>query len=269
RHGGTGAGKSPRPHGKPKPRPACDQVGPSPTGPGESARRRMSRWAVVVVHGVGDTGPGVTVDTLLPCLMALNDSLRPDGAPEVRWLPEPRPPASAAPLPNLPQPATPPLPPEDLPINLFPVHVRHARATAPLAGKPAEATFAEVYWADLARVGEGAFTLMLRLLSAVFLLRFIPDWAARQPGPPWRLPLLLLLPVASWLLYGPAAALSAFVAFTLAVYYFVVEPLHPPDDLDKIRRTDELAMALLSGAAALLGLFVWYRCRVGNWGTTW
>jgi hypothetical protein len=85
----------------------------------------MSKWAVLVVHGVGDTGPGVTVDTFLWSLAAGNGNLQPDGRREVLWLEEPVAGSAAA---------------AGQPPVLFPVHVRRARVAGlpPAAAPPTE-----------------------------------------------------------------------------------------------------------------------------------
>ena len=67
-----------------------------------------SKWAVLVVHGVGDTGPGITVDTFTASLAVKRPRLHLDGRVEVHWLPDS--------LPEQPQTAP------DVPI--FPAHFR-------------------------------------------------------------------------------------------------------------------------------------------------
>ena len=60
----------------------------------ETAEEPSRKWAVLVVHGVGDTGPGVTVDNFVSALAANNEGLHPDGRVEVHWLRDPPPPLS-------------------------------------------------------------------------------------------------------------------------------------------------------------------------------
>jgi hypothetical protein len=77
----------------------------------------MPTWAVLVVHGVGDTRPGATVDDFVPALTAARPgTIHPDGPVEVRWL---RPDGYALPT-GRPERAA---PQKD---SVFPVHVRTA-----------------------------------------------------------------------------------------------------------------------------------------------
>jgi hypothetical protein len=109
------------------------------------ARREAmaSKWAVLVVHGVGETGPGATVDAFVPSLAAARpEAVDPDGDVEILWL---RPDAIPRP-PNAPPPP-PPFPPQETPPEpnpVFPVHVRRARLAGGDGG-PDQAIFAEVY----------------------------------------------------------------------------------------------------------------------------
>ena len=153
----------------------------------------VSKWAVLVVHGVGDTGPGVTVDNFLWSLVDSGAKLQPDGQQEVRWATEPLPgdasPGASGGSPGADRggalPAT------------FPIHVRRARVKAAPASPKVEVVFAEVYWADLSRIREGGLHLLYGVISSIFFLRFIPDWAAhmKRKGARW---LRLLLHYVSW-----------------------------------------------------------------------
>jgi hypothetical protein len=94
------------------------------------------KWAVIVVHRVGDTGPGVTVDTFLSSLTSERPRLRPDGRFEVHLLPDTQPPhGPLAPYITNSLNAT------------FPMHVRRAAILPPAGGPvggPEEAVFAAV-----------------------------------------------------------------------------------------------------------------------------
>src|SRR5438132_6306590 len=117
---------------------------------------RDAIWGVILIHGVGDTGPGVTLDAILPTLRETNSGLIEIAQPEARLLPEP--------IPGLPprQPA-PPVTPETtstIPVDgRFPVHLRQFRVDKPRAGDPGVAAFAEVFWADLSAAGAGTLRL--------------------------------------------------------------------------------------------------------------
>jgi hypothetical protein len=223
------------------------------------------KWAVLVVHGVGDTEPGATVDRFLGTLTAGGRRLHPDGGVEIRHFPDlpPGQPKAA----------------DD--VALFPAHIRRAAIVprsggpaAPAVDEPREAVFAEVYWADLSRVREGTVPRLLGLLSTDFSLRYITDQAAVMPAGPatpaetnarnhsrW---LRFLLSLAARILCGPIAALSGFLACTLAL-----------DDLlalwspHRARGPAELAMLLLSVSAAAAGGFAWGWARRKESGTTW
>jgi hypothetical protein len=176
----------------------------------------MGKWGVLVVHGVGDTGEGVTVGTFLWSLVNSGAGLIPDGVRRVRWFPQPAAGGSS----------TAPTPPSvGSQPSLFPVHLRYAKLTAP-AGAVTEAVFAEVYWADLSRVREGTLPLLYGIVSSIFFLRFIPDWAAYLDGSLARW-VRYLLHLGSWFLCGPIAALNA-LAYMLAGYFWVLSPLAPP-----------------------------------------
>lgn len=215
----------------------------------------MSNWAVLVVHGVGDTRPGATVDGLVASLSAVRPGLKPDGQVEVHWLPDRNP---AGP----PRPDAPP----------FPLHVRRADVAPGGAGEagPDRAVFAEVFWGDLSTIREGALYLLLSLMSTIFSLRFVADQAALMPRRPktpaaerarsrarW---LRWLLHVSAVLLCGPVAALTALLACTLGADYLVLRPNAVPVDL---------GMLGLCGLAGVAGGAAWWWCRWERSGSTW
>src|SRR4051794_35924274 len=108
----------------------------------------MSKWAVLVVHGVGDTRPGVTGDIFMWSLVAHGAILQPDGFRLVRWLPEQT--GTSAPEKGNDQSGE-----ESLRgVKLFPLHERLADITDATGDQPKQAVFAEVYWADLSRIRE-------------------------------------------------------------------------------------------------------------------
>jgi hypothetical protein len=98
--------------------------------------------------------------------------------------------------------------------------VRRFSVNNPRPGDPAQAVFAEVFWADLSTAGEGALRLLLRLFTAIFDLRFIPYVAAACDFLTARI-LRLVLYLISWLLCGPIAGLTAFIAYMLAAEHVV------------------------------------------------
>jgi hypothetical protein len=165
------------------------------------------RWGVLVIHGVGGTEPGVTVDAFVPPLLEVMPTLRPDAAygPTVLRLAD-------APLPR------PGAAPPGATIDTFPVHVRQGHAQPPAGPDPEPVTFAEVHWSDLSAVGEGRVALIVGMVQTVFSLNHLADQAARQPG--W---LAQGFRFALWLtaraLYGPVAALNALLATGLGIHH--------------------------------------------------
>ena len=86
------------------------------------------------------------------------------------------------------------------------MHLRRVRVKQPRPGSPAQAAFAEVYWGDLSKTGEGVVSLLLQLLTMIFHARYLTDRAAAYPG--WRAARFfrLTLYLAAMLLCGPIAA---------------------------------------------------------------
>ena len=224
------------------------------------------KWAVLVVHGVGDTSPGVTVDTFLSSLKSERPRLRPDGRVEVHQLPDTQPPQR-------------PLDPNTTnSVNAtFPMHVRRAAILPQVGGPdggPEEAVFAEVYWADLSTLRQGTIYLILGLLSSVFSLRYLADQAAVMPPEDRhsKLPEKLARVSARWLrfilhlvaahLNGPIAGLSA-----LLLCVMVVEALVYPG-VSKLVGSTKVLEVTLSAVAGLGGLAWAYASRQTST-TTW
>lgn len=225
----------------------------------------MSTWAVLVVHGVGDTRPGATVDAFVPALEAARGgTLNPDGQVEIRrlrpdgdQLPD-GPPENVGPQADL----------------VFPVHIRTASIKA--GGNPSgpdRALFAEVYWADLSRIREGLLNSILAILSTIFLIRFITDQAAVMPRQPEDRPanraraaarwLRAALYGSSWLLNAPLAALCVLLAGVLVVEHLVI-PHVPLPEVSPPR-----LMIALGLAGGVLGLAVYRHGLRADWGSTW
>lgn len=225
-----------------------------------------SKWAVLVVHGVGDTKPGATVDALVPALaVARPKCLRPDGRVEVHWLcPD-----------GVKAPSRPPeqIAPQHEPI--FPVHVRRA-AVEQSDGSVTEAVFAEVYWADLSRVREGVLHSILAVISTIFLIRFIPDQASVMPDDPVTRSANRARGAARWLragcflsallLNGPIAGLCLLLLGVLLIDDVVLPHL----DWTSLSAASHDALMIACGlAAALGGGLTWWYGRSRGWGTTW
>jgi hypothetical protein len=148
-------------------------------------------WAIIVVHGVGETQPGATVDAFLPALAVVNPSIEVSGVQQVRWLEE----IPQARKRQIPKPIE--APSDQNRITLFPSHMRRVEN-----GK-VPGLVAEVYWADLSQVREGVFHLLWGIFVTIFGLHYVVDQAAAQPGVATRF-LRYLLYLAGWLLRGPS-----------------------------------------------------------------
>lgn len=221
-------------------------------------------WGVIVVHGVGHTGPGVTLEAILPTLRDTNRSgLTEIAQPETRLLPEPTPGLP----PKRPVPPQTPQHTSTVPLGQrFPVHVRRFRIEKSGAGDPTQAAVAEVFWADLSTAGEGTLRLLLRLFTVIFDLRFIPYVAAACPHLYVARWLRFALFWVSWLLCGPIAGLTAFIVYVLAARYAVSKLpawLRVPGELDD---REVLALALIG---VVLGLVLLAVRRWKNWREHW
>lgn len=224
-----------------------------------------AKWAVLVVHGVGDTGPGVTVDNFIATIDPKRDRLKPDGQVEVHRFPDSNTPAGS---------------PAPLDLKLFPIHLRRA-TVCPGPGsppdEPREAIFAEVYWADLSSIREGKLNLLLGLFSTVFSLRYLADQAAIMPTATenstrgevfargWARWLRFFLSLSAWVLCGPIAALSAFFAVVLAGDYLILLPILAPTSKARV----EYGFLLLSILAALAGGVASWSCIRARSSCTW
>jgi len=239
----------------------------------EGGPKKKKIWAVLVVHGVGDTRPGATVDELVSSLSASNERVIPDGNIEVHQLPDvelgltDRTPWEAR-RSRATRTVT--------PLSTFPMHVRRAAVTAVEGDdRPVDAVFAEVYWADLSTIREGTLHLLLSLFASVFSLRHIAEQAVDNlTWKPARWLRTMVFTSASWLC-GPIAALYGFILFVLAVYLFLIHPLKwpsgkTPDAIPTFSPyTEDWIMIGLAVAATAIGLGTWKYCRTINSGSTW
>ena len=101
------------------------------------------RWAVILVHGVGDTEPSDMIDSVAPVVSAVQDPTRkPTDEYELVRL-------------------------ADEGAKTFPVFMRRDRVQG------ARVLFAEVFWADLSRIREGTVALFVGVFHLVFGLSLI------------------------------------------------------------------------------------------------
>ena len=223
-------------------------------------------WGVLVVHGVGDTGPGVTLEAILPTLrQTTRGGLTEIAQPETRLLPEPKP--------ELPpkQPVPPPTAQATSGVPLgsrFPVHLRRFRVETPQSGDPAQAAFAEVFWADLSTAGEGTLRLLLRLFTAIFDLRYIPYVAAACPDVYTARWLRLVLYGISWLLCGPIAALTAVMMYMLAAR-FAAAKASSLFGVAVATAPGPRGVFVLASIGLVLGIGLWVLRRARKWRGHW
>lgn len=188
-----------------------------------------SSWAVVLVHGVGDTVPGATLDALLVKALKKPEPgeqkvLAETAAPQLRLLAETEP---GLPKPNDPDPRKPPPAAEESwrdPEGRFPMYVRSF--TNSTQGEPKRVVFAEVFWADLSRARDSRLQVLLRAMALIFDLRHLADVASAEQKSRLAWALRRVLYAVSWLLCGPIAAVTAYVSGLLAAYYAAISIEH-------------------------------------------
>jgi hypothetical protein len=197
-------------------------------------------WAVLVVHGVGFTRPGQTLESFLSGLRTLSGNhLEEIGPPEVLMLDK----------------AQETLPPHahaehrsdsEIPLrDRFPMHRRRTRIENPRAGTPGKAVFAEVFWSDISRTHNQTLSILLRLVTIVFQLRFVVDRAAAPPDGSARW-FRFVAYLASMVLCGPIAALNVMILILLLIHYAAL----------KIQGWTSISLSgdQIHGALLLLGL---------------
>lgn len=132
------------------------------------------RIAVVVTHGVGEAEPGDCVRGLVATLLR-RKGVHVAETTEVGWLDdEPAPVGGAAPAPagaaaalvsDAAGEATPPRPCRKFPVSFHAVTINGRQ----------HLTFADVYWADLTRVGTGRVSALLGLFRVIFEAHYVID----------------------------------------------------------------------------------------------
>lgn len=158
-----------------------------------------SRWGIVVVHGVGETVPGKTLNELVPAFLKLR-GLPENTVEERRNLKD----ENGA----------------EYPLAMRRVYLGASEGTgpaAPGAGGPRQAIFGEVYWADLSRCGDTPWDLVVRLFTIIFRVYYLTQQAARLPGiASWLLRLCLY--GISGILCGPIAAVNGYLLLFLLTH---------------------------------------------------
>jgi hypothetical protein len=179
-------------------------------------------WAVVLIHGVGDTTPGAMIDALSGPLAAVCGSkfLQQKGSID---LPE-------------------------KPDGKFPVFMRRGHAG------PDRVLLAEVHWADLTRIGVETHLVGVALVRCVYGIRHLALQAALVPGKlGWVLQAALRSAI--FLLQGPVYALFFFEALLCAVYLLFIPAAW--DDPDRARGPALAAVGLLAVGLAALSVWRW------------
>ena len=149
------------------------------------------RWAVILVHGVGNSKPSDMIDAVAPVVSAVQDPAHK--------------PADHYELVRLP----------DEGDARFPVYMRRDHING------AAVRFAEVFWADLSRIRHGTLALFVGAFHLIFGIRYIADQGSAQPSRP-AAALRPLLQSAAFLLRGPMFAPYA-LASSYALVYLISE----------------------------------------------
>jgi hypothetical protein len=190
--------------------------------------------AVVLAHGVGEAKPGYAISSVIDTL-ATCARFRRDDEMRVRYLPDDVAGASKA---------------------TFPVFVGSGQLAT---GE--RLTFAELYWADITRLGPGRVDAILGLFRIIFESHhFIDAMLDRNKGVGHRLLRHLLL-IASWMLRGPIIGLTVNTATALwATLYILPAALRRVPE-PALFGTVFLAVFLISAI-----LFIWsWRRRDPTW----
>ncbi len=189
------------------------------------------RWAVILVHGVGDTEPSDMIDSVAPIVAAVQDPTRkPSDEYELVRL-------------------------ADEGAKTFPVFMRRDRVQA------ARVLYAEVFWADLSRIREGTAALFIGVFHLVFGVRHIAEQGSAQPGRPAAV-LRLLLRIAAFLLRGPMFALYT-LATSYALVYLISEAFRRYGWAVDFRAAPAapIVFGAVGLAAVVVGLIVAWRIR--------
>ena len=211
--------------------------------------RESERVAIVVIHGVGQAEPGECSASLVRAL-GEQPGVVVEEAAELLLLPDEKP-QGKEPNGEGQESQT------DNPRPTFPATLRHATVQSRL-----RLTFAELYWADLTRIGSGRIASMLGLFRVIFEAHYVID-AMLNPRQDWvvrglRFVLLWL----SWLMRGPIAGLTVATAavFGAALY------LRPQGLFGQWQPQHLFATVLAAVFLLSLALRLWPETR---WDATW
>jgi hypothetical protein len=190
--------------------------------------------AVILAHGVGEAEPGYAISTVIDTL-ARCAGFHCDDEMRVRYLPDE--------VTGVSKPT-------------FPVFVGSGQLAT---GE--RLTFAELYWADITRLGPGRIDAILGLFRIIFESHhFIDAMLDRSKGIGHRLLRHLLL-IASWMLRGPIIGLTVNTAAALWATLYVLPKLLQWLPEAALFGTVFLAIFVITG-----GLFIWsWRSRDATW----
>lgn len=198
------------------------------------AKKKQSKQLVLVVHGLGEQGPGETLDALAGGLWGERDDVRVSSNMRVmqeNHQPDPR------------------------KLRTFPCHIR--RYSDPKTPNKPHTTFAEVYWADLSQADHGALRIFYGLIKTILGLGHIVRAGAKQyfGENTWSSRIANLVP---YLLHGPVAAANAALA-TGVIFLFAATKLFA-ENKDKL---PEPVMLMDDGTGWTLLLTGLFLCAVG------
>lgn len=192
--------------------------------------------AVIIAHGVGEADPGYAAATLSSTLTKCA-GLRRDDELRVLHLPDPN-------------------APEHKEDRTFPVFISGGQL-----GSGQKITFAELYWADLTKVGPSRMDAILGFFRIIFESHhFVDGMLDRSKGRGTQILRHLLL-LASWMLRGP---IIGFVINTSALFWSAIYIL--PKAVEIIPETILFSSVSAIVFVASVSLFIWsVRRRDETW----
>lgn len=152
----------------------------------------VEHWAVVLVHGVGDTEPGRMIDSVAPVMVSACKGLEFKNGHQVHFIPDS----------------------ED---QHFPVFMREGSVARH------GVTMAEVHWADLSRIRQGNIQYALGVFQLIFGLWYVADRMGRHASMASHLLRVCICGVYC-LICGPLLAMYLFVFLASLLSLVILSP---------------------------------------------